>query len=454
MKKIKRILSALMAVVVLGTTVACGGSGSNEESKTNESASTNESQEATEATETTEEAEAPESSGGNETQNDKEFTLTVWTHPFVGTDMTEQQTAVFEGMAEDFKKEYPNATIKFEEIPWQNREQKIMTALSSNGGPDVFYLIPDMMTQFANNGILEPLDGHLSENFDEADFSETSIKAVTYDGQKYGLPILRELQTMIYNTDVLAQIGVDASDLPETWEEFDALAAKAKEAGFYARNFEGGSTMNSTLYPYIWQAGGDIVKDGQAVIDSPEGIKAFEEINKQYQNGYIPEDSITSADQNSLFVEGKMMSAFGTGYLISLLEEMGQSNYAIGAPLKEKEQVTFGVTGMFAVAKTSKNPTEAARFVETMTNSKNMGEFCKLTKYIPARTSALSIYDGDEKMGELIKYVDIANPGVIEPSARIFMPNVQAKLQAMLEGSLTPEEAAKEAAEMITNELR
>jgi multiple sugar transport system substrate-binding protein len=34
------------------------------------------------------------------------------------------------------------------------------------------------------------------------------------------------------------------------------------------------------------------------------------------------------------------------------------------------------------------------------------------------------------------------------------MPNVQAKLQAMLEGSLTPEEAAKEANELIKNEMK
>lgn len=45
-----------------------------------------------------------------------------------------------------------------------------MTALSSGDGPDVFYLIPDMMTQFADKGILEPMDDHLGKDFDLADF--------------------------------------------------------------------------------------------------------------------------------------------------------------------------------------------------------------------------------------------------------------------------------------------
>ncbi|MDR2277835.1 MAG: sugar ABC transporter substrate-binding protein, partial [Vagococcus sp.] len=216
---------------------------------------------------------------------DDEFTLTVWTHPFVGTELKAEQTEVFDKMAEEFKKDYPNAKIAFEEIPWANREQKIMTALSSGDGPDVFYLIPDMMTQFADKGILEPMDDHLGKDFDAADFSETSLEAVTYDGKKYGLPILREVQTMFYNTDILKEVGGDPKKLPETWEEFDALAKKAVEKGYAGRTFEGGSTLNSTLYPFIWQAGGDIIKDGEAVIDSKESVEAFTEIKKLYDEG-------------------------------------------------------------------------------------------------------------------------------------------------------------------------
>ncbi|MDT2746693.1 sugar ABC transporter substrate-binding protein [Vagococcus fluvialis] len=384
---------------------------------------------------------------------DDEFTLTVWTHPFVGTELKAEQTEVFDKMAEEFKKDYPNAKIAFEEIPWANREQKIMTALSSGDGPDMFYLIPDMMTQFADKGILEPMDDHLGKDFDAADFSETSLEAVTYDGKKYGLPILREVQTMFYNTDILKEVGGDPEKLPETWEEFDALAKKAVEKGYAGRTFEGGSTLNSTLYPFIWQAGGDIIKDGEAVIDSKESVEAFTEIKKLYDEGIIPKDSINATEQTG-FQEGKMLAAYGTGYLISSMAEQGKENYVIGAPLKQKEQATFGTTGMFSVASTSKHKAESAKFVEVMTNSENAKSFNKLTNYIPARTSALTIFDDNERMKDLAQYVEIANPGVIHPSARIFMPNVQAKLQAMLEGSLTPEEAAKEANELIKNEMK
>lgn len=389
-----------------------------------------------------------------EVNKDDAFTLTVWTHPYVGKELADKQKEIFDNMAKEYKKTYPNAEVKFEEIPWANREQKIMTALSSGDGPDVMYMIPDMMAQFADKGIIEPLDEHLDQEFDKSDFYETSLKAVSYNNKLYGLPILREVQTMIYDTDVLKEIGGDEKNLPTTWDEFEVLAKKAKEKGYYARNFEGGNTLNSTLYPFIWQAGGDIIKDGEPTIDSEESIKAYREVKKYYDNGYIPKDSINSTDQSTMFFEGKMLSAYATGYLISAMEEQGKDNFVIGPPLKEKEVATFGTTGMFSVAQPSKHKKEAAKFIEVMTNVENMKAFCELTNYIPARKSGQTIYDDNEKMKELTKYVDVANPGVIDPAARIFMPNVQSKLQAMFEGSLTPEEAAKESADLIKQEMK
>ncbi len=386
--------------------------------------------------------------GGSE---DDAFTLTVWVHPYVGSDAKEAQNKVFEDMAVEFKETYPNANVVFEEIPWANREEKMLAALSTDEGPDVFYLIPDMMTQFAEKGVLAPLDESLGKDFDYSDFTETSIEAVTYNDHIYGLPILREVQTMFYNTTILEEIGGDPENLPTTWAEFNELADKAVEKGYYARTFEGANTLNATLYPYIWQAGGDIIgEDEEILINSDESVKGWEEIMRQYKAGYFPEDSITAADQAPLFVEGKSLATFSSAYILNLLKDAGVENYAIGQPL---EGVTFGTTGMFVVSAKSKNVDKASEFVATMTNADNQRAFNTLTNYIPSRESAIDIYDGNPDMKQLAEYVGMAKGGVIHPAARVFMANVQAKVQAMMEGSLTPKAAADEAADMIKNEM-
>jgi ABC-type glycerol-3-phosphate transport system substrate-binding protein len=395
-----------------------------------------------------------ESASGKKVDKNTSATLTVWIHPYVNQELKDKQNEVFDNMAASFKKKYPNVKVKFEEIPWANREQKILTALAANQGPDVFYLIPDIMAQFADQGVLTPITDLLGDDWDKEDFEQSSIDAVTYKDEIYGLPLLREVQTYMYNTKILKEIGADPNNLPETWEEFDELAQKAKDKGYFARSFEGANTANATLYPLVWQSGGEVIsKDGKVKINNKDGIEAFERINKWYKEGFIPKDSINTLEHFTPFVEGKILAVWGSGGTIAALREKGFNDYMIGPPLKQEKMATFGTTGMFVVPTTSKNKELAAQLVKEMTNKESSEAFNELAKFIPARKSATSIYDGDKDMAKMTEYVQYANPGVIHPVARVVMPKIQAELQAMMEGTKSPKEAADAVAKAIEEEM-
>lgn len=415
-KNIKKLSIVLLAVLLL---VGCGSKGTDNE-------------------------------GGNGV--DDEFTLTVWYHPYVGPEKKDDLLKVFSDMEAEFKTTYTKAKVVFEEIPWADREQKITTTLSANQGPDIYYLIPDQLTQFADNGLVAPIKEYLSA-MDMSDFSEQTLASVSYKGDLYGLPILRESQTLFYNKAILEEIGGDVNNLPKTWDEFDELGKKAVEAGYYARTYDGANTLNSSLYPLIWQAGGDIVNDKDEIsINNDKSVKAFEKVNEWYNNGFISKESITAEDSSSDFLEGKTLAAWNTGGLIGLMKEAGV-DYAIGSPLKAEKEVTFGVTGAFVVSSKSKNKEQSAKFLEVMTNTENSREFNKVTGYIPPRTSAQNIFADNPDMQKMAEFVQIASPGVIHPKARIFMADLQANVQAMMEGSITPKEAADKAAEIIQNHI-
>lgn len=399
-------------------------------------------------------------SGNNQSSgdagNDKKMKgeLTVWIHPFVGSELKDKQTEVFNNMVKTFHEKYPDVKVKFEEIPWANREQRILTALAANEGPDVFYIIPDMMAQFAEEGVLTPITDLLGDDWDKEDFTPSALESVTYKDEIYGLPILREVQTYFYNTKLLKEIGGDPKHLPATWEEFNELAKKAADKGYYARSFEGGNTPNATLYPLIWQAGGDVIdQNGKVVINQPEGVKALELIHDWYKNGYIPKDSVNSLDHFTLFVENKLLAAWGTSLTISTLKERGFEDFVIGPPLKDQEMATFGTTGMFVVASNSDNKEAAAQFIKVMTSTEHQKAFNQLTKYIPARKSAASIYDNDPLMKQLTEYAQYAKPGVVHPVARTIIPKIQAEIQAMLEGKKTPQQAADDMAKAVKEEI-
>ncbi|MEK5442739.1 MULTISPECIES: sugar ABC transporter substrate-binding protein [unclassified Fredinandcohnia] len=377
--------------------------------------------------------------------------ITVWVHPYTGDATKEEE--MWKEITANYNKEFPDVEVNIETIPWANRDQKVLTALAANNGPDVFYAIPDQMPQYADVGMLLELDPYLDEG-DLDGFVESSLVSTTWKDKKYGLPILQEAYTFLYNLDVVKAIGEDPANLPKTWEEFEAWAAKAKEKGFYALNYLGGGSMNGTIYPWVWQAGGDVVTDDNKVlINSPESVKAFDYVNNMYQKGYIPEDSITATTQDELWFAGKIMAQLGSGISITMMEKEGDFEFAIAPPLTGEKQLTYGTTGMFVVPSNTDNPAAAAEFVKAVTNAENQRIFNTVTQYIPTQEEAKDIFDSNKYMSQLATYTQFALPGVIHPKGRAIMPFIQAEIQTMMAGDKTPQEAADAAAEAIEAEL-
>lgn len=376
--------------------------------------------------------------------------ITVWAHPFTGEGDAEAK--MWEEVIASYEEEN-GVTVNFEQIPWGNRDQKILTALAAGNGPDVFYAIPDQMPQYASEGLLLELDPYLKD-FDMSDFVESSLVSTQWKDKTYGLPILQEAYTFFYNNKIVEAIGEDPENLPTTWAEFEEWSKKAKEEGYYSLSYPGGGSMNGTLYPWLWQNGGKVLtQDDEILINNEQGVETFEFINKMYEEGWIPEDSITAQEHNALWDGGEIMTILGSGITLSNLLAKDQIDFTIAPPLKKEEQVTYGTTGMFVVTKNSDNPSAAAEFVKTVTNSENQRKFNTVTQYIPTRKSAKDIFDDQEYLSQLSEYTQYALPGVIHPKGRSIMPAIQAEVQTMMEGKKTPQEAADAAAEGIQAEL-
>ncbi|MGZ9587371.1 sugar ABC transporter substrate-binding protein [Paenibacillus marinisediminis] len=436
-KKSSMLLVSLM--LVFSTLLsACGGSGDAPKSESQPPA-------ATDSKGTTDEGSKDKKLSGE---------ITVWVHPYVSEDKKDQMNQVWDGIIASYNKKYPDVKVNMEEIPWANREQKILTALAANNGPDVFYQISDQIPQFASKGVLEPFGKYL-DDADMQDFTAGALSAGQYNGEQYALPVLQESQTLIYNTDIIKAIGEDPNKLPTTWEEFNVWAEKAAAKGYYARDFGGGNACcNATLYPILWQQGGDVLdKDGNIILNNAEGVATFQLIKDMYDKNWIPKDSISNADQFPEYLAGKMMAIWGSGYSINVLKEQNQ-NYVIGTPLKGKELSSFGTVGLFTVPSNSKNKEAAIEFVKEITSTEGQKEFNKLTNYIPTRKSATDIYDGNEEMKKFVEITEYTKPGVTSPVARTIMPRIQAEISAMLEGTKTPQAAADDAVKSIEDEMK
>src|SRR5690606_26601811 len=101
-------------------------------------------------------------------------------------DATEQQ--IYRDSIERFKEACPAVTVHYEPIP-EEFQTKLKAAMAGGTAPDVFYVDDQLMTAFAPNGQLLPLNDLMAEAGVSADdFLPQLMPIFTLDGQVYALP--------------------------------------------------------------------------------------------------------------------------------------------------------------------------------------------------------------------------------------------------------------------------
>jgi xylobiose transport system substrate-binding protein len=113
--------------------------------------------------------------------------------------------------------------IKLTEIPGENYQERMRTAMGSPNAPDIFFNWGGgSISDFVAEDMLVDLTGILDE---DAGFKESFIPAILdagmVEGKHYGIP-MRGVQPVIlfYNTELFDQVGAEP---PKTWDDMNAL---------------------------------------------------------------------------------------------------------------------------------------------------------------------------------------------------------------------------------------
>ena len=237
-----------------------------------------------------------------------EIELTWWINPWriVTPDMEDGQSPTGEEyaryMSEQFMALHPNVTVNYEIVPNSGYGEKITTAIFSGTTPDV---VKDLNwnPDWAREGLLEPIDDFLSDE-DRADFLGYALEKGNVDGRHYIWPWNNSNNgmgsTLLLNTDIFAEAGVEIPALPDrawTIDEFLAVAEQLTmdrngdgTTDVYAITFAARDTEN--MLAWLMRFGAQLINDEGAafVLNSPEGVRALElVVDMIYQYGYAPQ---------------------------------------------------------------------------------------------------------------------------------------------------------------------
>lgn len=209
-------------------------------------------------------------------------------------------------MVDEFE-ELTGIDVTFEQLPVPEMRQRILVEMVGGSDNIDVFMSSDQQdaSLFHANGWYEPLNRYLdsdefvADGFDFDDFGAGLIETVTIDGDIISLPILVEIAILYYRGDVFEEAGVEfpPADLA-AYEE--ALAAVDDPGGRRALAARGESAQAVTQFAGIlYNFGGDFLDDeGNAAIDTPEAIEAFDYYGRIIREYGLPGSVNNSAEES------------------------------------------------------------------------------------------------------------------------------------------------------------
>ena len=170
--------------------------------------------------------------------------------------------------------------------------EKFQAAAQGGKGPDIFFWANDRIGEWADAGLLKPLD--IKEEF-KAKYVPMSWDAVTHRGQIWGYPVSLEAVSLIYNKKlVTGKLPAQLSELPAFGDELKAKDPKAIVImwDYKTPYFSWPFLASAGAFPFKKTAGGYDINDiGVANAGAVEGLKAIVEL---INAGILPKGSTQS----------------------------------------------------------------------------------------------------------------------------------------------------------------
>lgn len=380
-------------------------------------------------------------SGGAGVAADAKQTLTVWAMGTEGEKLGD--------VAKEYEKTHSNITVKVSPIGWDVAHQKLVAAAAAGKLPDVVQMGGTYLGEFADMGVLEPVD---TKTFKEGDFFPAAWQQGSYDGETYGVPWYVDTRVLFYRTDLADKAGIKKA--PATMAELRSAAqAYQEKAGAkwgLSVQPRGLDTVQS-FYPFLFSAGGAIVDDaGKAVVNSPSAVKALENYGSFFKKGLSDKGVQPGYDVTKDFNTGSVAMFFGGPWFTGLLDDNYpdlKGKWAIAPVPADKASVSMAGGSSLAVSADSDHKAAAKEFVSYLTDAKGQADWFERTKDLPANKAAWESGDlaGDPALQIWRKQMDTARSTPSQPKLTEITSKVDAAIESVTQGKSTAKAALDKA---------
>ncbi|MGA5302796.1 sugar ABC transporter substrate-binding protein [Nucisporomicrobium flavum] len=369
----------------------------------------------------------------------------------------DKRAAALKPFAERFGQEN-GVTVEVQAIS-KDQQTTFVTASQQGSGPDVMVGAHDWIGNLVQNGAVDPVQLTAAQ---QEGIAPNALKAVTFNGQVYGVPYATENLALVRNTKL-------APDAPATVEDLVATGRKLrsqKKASEILCLQVGQNGDAYHLYPFFTSAGGYLFGRTAAGdydpkdlgVGKPASIAAFEKIRKLGEKGDgALKRSITVENSIATFTAGKCAFLVSGPWAVTDVKKAKMAydvspvpGFAGGKPA----QPFLGVQTFYVAAK-GKNKALAQEFVTNYVTTPELAvALYEAEPRPPALTAAFDQVKGTDP--DLAKFVDAGKNAVPLPAvpemATIWDPF--GKAESAVIGGADPKTALSAAAKTISSQIK
>ena len=270
--------------------------------------------------------------------------------------------------------------------------QELSQGFAAGEPADLFYLSTDQIAGFASNGSLQAYGDEL-DNKD--DFYPSLVENFTIDDTFYCAPKDFSTLALVINTQMWTEAGLTDADLPKTWDDLAAVAKKLTTADHVGLAF---GAEYQRVGTFMAQAGGGLVRDGEAIADDEANVEALE-----YVKSHLADGTFAFAKDVGAGWGGE---ALGKGAAAMVIE----GNWITGAMSNDYSSIDYTVaelpegpggkgtlqfTNCWGMAADSPNQQAALDLIEYLTSSDSQLAFSKAFGPMPSIKSAADAWTSD-----------------------------------------------------------
>jgi arabinogalactan oligomer/maltooligosaccharide transport system substrate-binding protein len=359
--------------------------------------------------------------------------IVVW-HGYRGGEKT-----AFEKVVNQFNQSQKAVKVTTLAVPYDAFADKITAAVPRGKGPDVFIFAQDRLGGWVAAGnTVEPLDFFLTPQI-KGRYLKTTLDAMTYQGNVFGLPLNFKVITMIYNKKLI-------QTPPKTTAELVTVAKKLSNA---ASGRFGLAYWHSDFYYHAALmngfGGGVFGPNRKPTVNSPQNIASLDQLLKWTSQGFMPEEPSTALI-TSLFNQGKAAMVFSGPWFLGEISKdvdwglapLPAISEAGGKPMRP----WITVEGVY-VAAPSKNKDAAFDFVKYLTDVPAAKVMALEGRQTPANKGVYAdpAVAKDPILAAFRKQVDVAVPMPNYPEMTMVWSPVTTAMNTIVKKTATPKQA-------------